>query len=294
MDDVAFVGTATLSFSVFLCCLLTHFCSSSFLLHYRRRYIYLWIYYAVYEELAMDDLERASQVFEACLSVIPHKQFSFSKIWIMAAKLFVRREDLVSARKLLGKAIGLCGKEKIFIEYIALELALDEVDRCRSLYTNYLKAMPHNCKAWSKYAELENSVGETEVRRATTRGMHCLVSLQICWNALCFLQHCWFSSSLVAVVVRTPSSFLLLQISHPNQTFIPTGHIVLQRCRAIYELAVGQPSLDMPEMVWKGYIDFEIEEGDPFSSVQFRSIHLVSLAENLWLRYRRNYVTKRI
>lgn len=113
----------------------------------------------------MNDLERASQVYQACLSVIPHSTFSFSKIWIYAAKLFVRRKDLQSARKLLGRAIALCGKEKIFTEYIALELALGEVDRCRSLYTNYLKAMPHNCRAWSKYAMLEKSVGESEVSK---------------------------------------------------------------------------------------------------------------------------------
>jgi crooked neck len=128
-----------------------------------KRYIYLWIYYAVYEELEMGDLDRASKVYEACLSIIPHKKFSFSKVWVNAAKLHVRRKDLASARKLLGKAIGLCGKEKIFVEYIALELTLGEVDRCRGLYNNYLKAMPHNCKAWARYADLERSVGETEV-----------------------------------------------------------------------------------------------------------------------------------
>jgi len=161
-----------------------------------RRYIYLWIYYAVYEELSNHDLDRASQVYETCLSLIPHKKFSFSKIWILAAKLFVRRRDLVAARKLLGKAIGRCGKEKIFTEYIALELSLGEIDRCRTLYNNYLKAMPHNCNAWSKYAELEKSVGETE------------------------------------------------------------------RARAIYELAISQPALDMPEALWKSYIDFEIEESE--------------------------------
>ena len=113
--------------------------------------------------MKMNDMERASQVYETCLSVIPHDNFSFSKVWIQAAKLLVRQKKLTSARKLLGKAIGMCGKEKIFIEYIALELALGEVDRCRGLYNNYLKAMPHNCRAWSKYAELEKSVGETEV-----------------------------------------------------------------------------------------------------------------------------------
>ena len=131
-----------------------------------RRYIYLWIYYAVYEELTCDDLYRASKVYETCLQLIPHKQFSFSKIWILAAQVHVRRKDLAAARKLLGKAIGMCGKEKIFKEYIDLELALGEIDRCRVLYKNYLKTMPDNCKAWSKFADLEKSVGETERCRA--------------------------------------------------------------------------------------------------------------------------------
>ncbi len=31
------------------------------------------------------------------------------------------------------------------------------------------------------------------------------------------------------------------------------------RARAIYELASEQPRLDMPEIVWKAFIDFEIE-----------------------------------
>jgi len=33
-----------------------------------------------------------------------------------------------------------------------------------------------------------------------------------------------------------------------------------ERCRAIYEMAISQPLLDMPELLWKSYIDFEIEE----------------------------------
>jgi Uncharacterized conserved protein, contains HAT (Half-A-TPR) repeat len=130
---------------------------------YWKRYIYLYIYYAVYEELIMGDLDRASKIYDLCLSIIPHKKFSFAKIWVYAAKVHVRRKDLDAARKLLGRAIGVCGKEKIFTEYISLELALGEIDRCRKLYNKYLQVMPHNCKAWGRYAELERSVGETEV-----------------------------------------------------------------------------------------------------------------------------------
>jgi crooked neck len=112
----------------------------------------------------MGDLDRASKIYDLCLSIIPHKKFSFAKIWVYAAKVHVRRKDLDAARKLLGRAIGMCGKEKIFLEYISLELALGEIDRCRKLYNKYLQVMPHNCKAWGRYAELERSVGETEVR----------------------------------------------------------------------------------------------------------------------------------
>lgn len=40
--------------------------------------------------------------------------FSFAKIWLMYAHFEVRQKDLEAARKILGQAIGRCGKEKIF------------------------------------------------------------------------------------------------------------------------------------------------------------------------------------
>jgi crooked neck len=185
-----------------------------------RRYIYLWIYYAVYEEMQCHDLDRAVQVYTTCLKVIPHQHFSFAKIWILLAQLHVRKRDLSAARKVLGRAIGICGKEKIYTEYIAMELALGEIDRCRTLYGNYLKAMPHQGAAWCRYAGLEQSVGETE------------------------------------------------------------------RSRAILELAVQQETLDAPELVWKAFIDFEIEEGD---STRVRALYERLLDQTghvkVWISY---------
>jgi len=32
------------------------------------------------------------------------------------------------------------------------------------------------------------------------------------------------------------------------------------RARGLYELAISQPVLDMPEAIWKAYIDFEISQ----------------------------------
>lgn len=159
-----------------------------------RRYIYLWINYALYEELEVKDAERTRQVYQACLELIPHKKFTFAKIWLLFAQFEIRQKNLQAARKVMGTAIGKCPKNKLLKGYIELELQLREFDRCRKLYEKYLEFGPQNCTTWIKFAELETILGDGE------------------------------------------------------------------RARAIYELAIGQPRLDMPEVLWKSYIDFEIEQ----------------------------------
>uniref|UniRef100_I3KR32 Crooked neck-like protein 1 n=1 Tax=Oreochromis niloticus TaxID=8128 RepID=I3KR32_ORENI len=159
-----------------------------------RRYIYLWINYGLYEELEVKDPERTRQVYQACLELIPHKKFTFAKIWLLFAQFEIRQKNLQAARKIMGTAIGKCPKNKLLKGYIELELQLREFDRCRKLYEKYLEFTPENCTTWIKFAELETILGDIE------------------------------------------------------------------RARAIFELAIGQPRLDMPEVLWKSYIDFEIEQ----------------------------------
>jgi len=161
-----------------------------------KRYIFLWINFALYEELTAKDLTRTQQVYEKCLQIVPHDKFTFSKLWLMLARFHVRQKNLTAARKILGVAIGKCPSEKMFKGYIELELQLGNVDRCRKLYEKYLEFMPENCYAWSKFAELESSLVEVE------------------------------------------------------------------RARGIFELAINQNVLDMPEVLWKAYIDFEVKQQD--------------------------------
>uniref|UniRef100_A0A8C3QTD9 Crooked neck pre-mRNA splicing factor 1 n=1 Tax=Cyanoderma ruficeps TaxID=181631 RepID=A0A8C3QTD9_9PASS len=139
-----------------------------------KRYIYLWINYALYEELEAKDAERTRQVYQACLELLPHK-----KVWLLQQ---------------FGLSFGKCPKHKLFKGYIELELQLREFDRCRKLYEKFLEFAPENCTSWIKFAELETILGD------------------------------------------------------------------IDRARAIYELAISQPRLDMPEVLWKSYIDFEIEQ----------------------------------
>ncbi|XP_020685724.1 crooked neck-like protein 1 [Dendrobium catenatum] len=163
---------------------------------YWQRYIYLWINYALFEELGAEDMDRTRDVYRECIKLIPHKKFSFAKIWLLAGQFEIRQKSLKAARQMLGNAIGMAPKDKIFKKYIEIELQLGNIDRCRTLYEKYLEWAPANCYAWSKYAELERSLSETE------------------------------------------------------------------RARGIFELAIAQPTLDMPELLWKAYIDFEISESE--------------------------------
>ena len=49
-----------------------------------QRYIYLWINYALYEELEARDDARTREVYRACLQLIPHKLFTFAKVGSIA------------------------------------------------------------------------------------------------------------------------------------------------------------------------------------------------------------------
>jgi crooked neck len=69
---------------------------------YWRRYIYLWLGFAVFEELVAKDGARARGVYREALRVVPHRSFTFGKLWLLAAHAEVRAKDLPAARKLLG------------------------------------------------------------------------------------------------------------------------------------------------------------------------------------------------
>ena len=164
-----------------------------------RRYIYLFIFYALYAELNQTphgpDPIRARAIYHKALETIPHKHFTFAKIWVLLAHFEIRQGDLTAARKAFGRAVGLCPKDKLFREYIDLERRLFEFSRCRILHQKRVEFDTANSSAWIKFAELERGLDD------------------------------------------------------------------LDRAKAIFELGVSQEVLDMPEVVWKAYIEFTEEEG---------------------------------
>ncbi|EJS42716.1 clf1p [Saccharomyces arboricola H-6] len=128
-----------------------------------KRYIYLWIRYICYVELELEDPLLEDELFQRLINdIIPHKHFTFSKIWIMYAKFLIRQDNIPQARKVLGKAIGLCPKAKTFKSYIELELKLKEFDRVRKIYEKFIEFQPSNLLTWLQYAELEENLGDED------------------------------------------------------------------------------------------------------------------------------------
>ena len=93
---------------------------------------------------------------------MPHKQFTFGKLWIFYANFSLRCNDLEKARKIYGRAIGLNPKEKIFKAYIEMEEHLCQLDRVRMIYEKYCEKFSNLPAPWINYANFELTLEETE------------------------------------------------------------------------------------------------------------------------------------
>lgn len=126
------------------------------------RYIYLWLFYATFEEFVARDRGRAAGVLQTALRLVPHQQFTFTKLWSHLAGFYLRAGNVAAARKVFGQAIGLSSangtrppKPSIFARYIQMELDLREFDRARALYERHLALDPGRAATWVRFAELE-------------------------------------------------------------------------------------------------------------------------------------------
>ncbi|KAK2664401.1 hypothetical protein Ddye_002975 [Dipteronia dyeriana] len=97
---------------------------------------YFRLYFRVLLEESVGNKDRIREVYERAIANVPPAQ-------VAEIYLFV-----------------------IFKKYIEIELQLCNFDSCRKLYEKYLEWSLENCYAWSKYAELERSLSETDRARA--------------------------------------------------------------------------------------------------------------------------------
>lgn len=140
-----------------------------------KRYIYIWLYWLVFEEQTMSDAGRCREIANKLLgaqdALIPHANFTFAKLWLHVAHFELRQGELDAARRKLGEALGRCQhlpatKLKIFRGYLALELQLGALDRVRTLYEKLVEYSPELATSWIDFAAFESRLGETARARA--------------------------------------------------------------------------------------------------------------------------------
>lgn len=47
-----------------------------------KRYIYLWLNFAIFEEDTAGRPEAAAEIYQRALNLVPHNEFTFAKLWI--------------------------------------------------------------------------------------------------------------------------------------------------------------------------------------------------------------------
>ncbi|KAI9173934.1 hypothetical protein LWI28_009080 [Acer negundo] len=125
-------------------------------------------------ELDAGDMEQTRDVYRVCLKLIPHKKFSFAKIWLLAAQFEIRQLNLNGAGQILGNAIGKAPKDKRTATHGAnmqnwRDLCLKPVE-LEPFLSLQLPSQPWTCLSCCgrhlAYIEFEKSEGEYERTRA--------------------------------------------------------------------------------------------------------------------------------
>lgn len=137
-----------------------------------QRYLFLWMRRLIYIELKSNDINLCRELYNKIIEeiIIPSK-LMYNKIWLMFANFEIRQENIDTARKILGKCIGISPNEEIFQEYINIEIKLKEFDRVRKLYEKFIEFNPMDISTWFAYIQLEENLGDEDRVRGIFRIM---------------------------------------------------------------------------------------------------------------------------
>lgn len=155
----------------------------------------------------------------------------------------------------------------LFLFYAIHEETVGEVERARQIYEECIRLIPHKrftaAKVWLLFADFL-------VRQNDLTGGRRILGQAIgrCPKDKLFRGY-------ISLEMRTYSFDRCrtlyskwLEFNPTNcQTYIKFAELEIGlddivRARAIYEIGIDQPDLDMPELLWKSYIEFEESEGE--------------------------------
>jgi crooked neck len=129
------------------------------------KFVLVCLSFAIFEERIAKSPENTRGVFHRLLSLIPHKKFTFSRVWVLYAYFEIRQDNLKAARTILGHALGTCPRSGIFDAYIEIETLLRNEDRVRTLFQKFIETIPSDLRAWVKFAQFESTHGNIDTAR---------------------------------------------------------------------------------------------------------------------------------
>ncbi|EER04454.1 CGI-201 protein, short form, putative [Perkinsus marinus ATCC 50983] len=137
-----------------------------------RRYVYIWLFYANYEESLIQSGEstpdRVREVYHTALGLFRSRKIYFSKLYNAYAEFEIRQMDVGRARLVYGRAIGESKKASVFRSYIQFEFNLGQVDRARRICASYVSAHSLEAASWVCWMDMEMKL--SEVNRARKLG----------------------------------------------------------------------------------------------------------------------------
>jgi crooked neck len=128
-----------------------------------KRYVYLWLFYAQFEEQVAKDIDRAQQVYSTAIELFGNMNIWFSKLVRGAAELQLRQLNIAGFRKILMSSLVSSSGMKLSISkfWIETELKLGNVNQARTVAAKVIEVNPSNVSSWLSFIDLEASLGET-------------------------------------------------------------------------------------------------------------------------------------
>ena len=72
----------------------------------QRKMIIIATFMPHYSFFLYQDMEKTREVYKACLDLIPHKKFTFAKMWVLMAQFEIRQKELQRARRIMVSIVA--------------------------------------------------------------------------------------------------------------------------------------------------------------------------------------------
>lgn len=127
-----------------------------------KRYIYLWLFYAQFEESVAGDVDRARSVYATATKLCEAAHVFFSKLTKAFGEFELRQLEVEKFRAVMRQALHITeGKKKSIPRFwLETELKLGNVNQARRVAAELVEVNPGSASSWLSFIDLEMALGE--------------------------------------------------------------------------------------------------------------------------------------